>query len=645
MSTLSTPPPSPGRTPQASSTLTPRIARRIAVLGFLVLGLLAVLLVRLWFLQVIGSEGYAERAEVNRLRTVVVEPERGLITDRNGAVLVGNHPSTNLVARPRELTGERRERVLRRLAPLLGVPYAELATTVEQGVNTPYQSVTLAENIPQKLAVALQERPRQFPGISVVESYVRDYRQTPDKVPHAAHVLGYTGAITAENVDRYRKSGYLGNERVGVAGLESQYEMFLRGVPGELKVEVDAQGEPVGQGVVSSVAPQPGGNLELSIDLRTQEAMEDALRTQVALSGSAEGAAGVALDPRTGEVLALASYPTYDPGAFSEGRDKDITRLYKDKRTPLVDRVTQGLYPAASTFKPIVATAALEAGLITPDTPLDSPGVIELYDQDFSNYGGLYHGWITMPQALEVSSDTFFYQLGDEFYKRPDSKLQEWAGKFGFGKPTGIDLPGDAESTGLVPTPDWKADHFSGPEWNPGDAEWRPGDTIQLAIGQNYLQVTPLQMAVAYSAIANGGTLYEPTLARRILSPSGRVLRNLVAERQGTTITLSDSTLETLREGLYRASNGTGGTATAVFGALPSNAKVAGKTGTAEVPPKEDHSWFVGYAPADDPQIVVAVVVEHAGTGANSAAPAVCQVITTHLGVDSGLCGTGAAVN
>lgn len=649
MTTVSPPPQRPRRSPHATRgpggtpTLTPRVARRIAVLGFVALALVGVLIVRLWFMQVIGSESYTARAEVNRLRTVVVEPERGLITDRNGQVLVGNTPSMNVVARPRELTGDRRERVLRRLAPLIEVPYARLRQVVDAGENTPYQSVTLATGVEPKLAIALQEHARQFPGIGLQESYSRDYRQTPDGVPHAAHVLGYTGAISEDRVDDFRKQGYLGNERVGVEGVEAQYETFLRGTPGEVRVEVDAGGQPVGRGIVSSVAPMPGSNVELSIDLDTQRELEEQLRTRVKLSGTAEGAAGVAMDPRTGEILALASYPTYDPGAFVENRGKDVARLNTDERRPLFDRVVSGTYPAASTFKPVTGTAALEENLLDADTLVDSPGVVEYYDQEFTNYGGQWHGLIDMPEALKVSSDTYFYSIGNQFYSRQDSPLQEWARDYGFGSPTGVDVPG--ESGGVVPTPEWKKEHYSEPPYSEIDRIWKPGDTIQLAIGQNLLRVTPLQLATAYAAIANGGTVHTPTVARRVLTPSGREQRNLLAARPARQLEASEETIKTMQQGLYEAANGNGGTSTAVFGNLPASAKVAGKTGTAEVPPKQDDSLFVGYAPADNPKIVVAVVVEHAGTGANSAAPAVCNVIAGYLKVDQNLCGSGAEVN
>lgn len=618
--------------------------RRIGVLGFVIFGLFAVLLVRLWFLQVVGSEAYVERAEANRLRSVVLDPPRGRILDRNGSVIVANRRTTNVVARPRELTGERRDRVLRRLAPFLDVPYPELRRTVDSGDDTPYQSIVIAQDVSRLQSIALQERPRQFPGIAVADALVRDYRQTPGERPRAAHVVGYTGAISEEETDVYRARGYLGNERVGVAGIEARYELYLRGAPGELKVEVDADGQPTGRGVVSSVSARPGSDLQLSLDLPTQTALEQALREYMARSDGSHGAAGVALDPETGEVLALASFPTYDPGAFAEQRPKDVSRALRDPRTPLLNRAIAGRYPAASTYKIVSATAAIEEGFARPNEVLDSPGEVTLYGQTFANFGSRWHGPVTMSTALEVSSDTFFYQLADRFYRAsPELPLQEWSRRYGFGEVSGVDIAG--EEPGTVPTPEWKRRAFAGPSFGEIDRLWLPGDTIQLAIGQNFLEVTPIQLARAYAAVANGGTLVTPTLARAVLRADGRRERDLLAGRPVRPLGLSPESLQTLREGLELAANGSGGTATAVFGGLPQGARVAGKTGTAEVPPREDHSWFVGYAPVDNPRIVVAVIVENAGTGANAAAPVACQTITRYLRSDPGACGTGAAAN
>ncbi|MBY0397012.1 MAG: hypothetical protein K2X91_11175, partial [Thermoleophilia bacterium] len=285
---------------------------------------------------------------------------------------------------------------------------------------------------------------------------------------------------------------------------------------------------------------------------------------------------------------------------------------------------------------------------VSPDTLLQSSPTIELYGQVFRNYALQSHGLVNLARAMEVSSDTYFYQLGDEFWKlwRRGEKtpLQDEAAKFGLGKPTGIDLPG--EDAGILPTPAWKARQFAGPAFSDFDRSWVAGDTIQLAIGQGFFLATPLQMAVAYAAIANGGTVVTPTVGRRVLDPSGRVRRELSVGRPTSRLDIAPRTLEAVREGLYRASNGAEGTATAVFGGLPEGAKLAGKTGTAEPGDNgTDHSWFVGYAPYDNPTIVVAVVIERGGTGANAAAPVVCEAVAAHLDVDPERCGTGALAN
>lgn len=612
---------------------------RIAILGGIGLALLSVLFIRLWFLQVIGSEQYAERAEGNRIRTVVVEPERGLITDRNGEVLVANRPSRDLVARSGELVGQQRTDVVKRLAPVLGERPAVLRQRLEAGEGTPFQSVLFAEDVPPQLERYLAERQQSFPGVSLKDTFTREY---PQKTA-AAHILGYTGAITETNVDAYRDEGYQGNERVGVTGIESQYEQFLRGSPGRVEVEVDASGEPVGRGVVDSVPPRPGRNVELSIDLNTQAALEEALSTQLSLSGLAEGAAGVALDPRTGEVLAMASYPTFNPTSFAENKPRDLRRVQRDPLDPLVNRAVAGQYPVGSTFKAITATAALESGVLERGEFIGSPSSLELYGQEFRNFGYQSHGNITLPLALEVSSDTFFYTLGTRFFERPDSKLQEWARNFGFGEPTGLDLPG--EVGGVIPTPEWKRQTFAGDQFGEIDRIWKPGDTIQLTVGQGFLQATPLQLATAYAAVANGGRVVKPSIGRRIVNASGRQERSILAGGSDEPLGASQQTLETVREGLVQASNGDLGTATSVFAQMPADRRVAGKTGTAEAPPGEDHSWFVGYAPAENPTIVVAVIIERGGTGASAAAPVVCKTISANLGTPLQQCGSGAQAN
>ena len=622
-------------------TLTPKTAVRIAILGGIAMSLLGLLLVRLWFLQVINAEQYAERADGNRLRTVIEQPPRGNILTADGVPLVTNTTGENLVARPRELTGERRRQVLARLAPKIGQTLPELMKKVEAGDNQPLQSVVLARNIDPTLFGYLAERRRDFPGISLEETYLRAYPQGD----LAAHILGSTGPITAAQIKAYRKKGYAGDETIGVDGIEQQYESVLKGTPGKSVVEVDAAGEPQGRAPISSRSPIPGRDVRLSIDSSTQRALESSLADAARVTG-ATGAAGVALDPSTGEVLALASYPDFSPETFVTRKQKPIEKLLTDPQKPLNDRAIAGVYPAGSTFKPITAAAAMRQGDLTPSTELESPSSIVLHKQRFQNFEENSHGVITLPYALRVSSDTFFYQVADELWRDQINSnsypLQDEAKRFGLGADTGIDLPG--ESAALVPDPPWKKKLYAGSDYTDFQRSWLAGDTIQLGVGQGFLQVTPLQMAAAYGAIADGGTLRTPTVGLDVRDPNGRVVQELSQGRPTRQLDISPDGLAAIKQGLYDAANGVEGTSTSVFGNLPEGSKVAGKTGTAEPGDgTEDHSWFVGYAPFDNPKIVVSVVIEHGGTGANAAAPAVCSTMSAYLKFDAALCGQPVA--
>lgn len=615
-------------------------AARIATFGGIILACLGLLVVRLWFLQVISGERYAQQADANRLRTIRQEAPRGAIVDRDGRPLVTNRTALSVVARADAFESPRARASLRRVARILGVPPNQVIAHVREATGSPLEAVTLADDISVPIERYLAERKRDFPGIEMKETYRRQYPSGSS----LAHVLGYTGKVTAETLKAYRAKGYLGDEVVGTSGLEARYEAYLRGSFGRAIYEVDSTGEPRSRRAISSVAPRQGNTLELSIALPTQTALANALQQQVTQAGGRAGAAGVALDPTTGEVLAIASYPTYRPDTFSRGRPQQVRRLLEDSRRPLLDRAIAGLYPAGSTFKVVTAAAALRRGFLQPLQSLSSPGELRLYGQAFRGFESRSWGEVDLRRALEVSSDTFFYQLGDRFYRdgaRTD--LQDEARRFGLGKATGIDLP-EGDEDGLVPDEAWKRRAFrSSPD--PLDRSWKPGDSINLSTGQGNLLVTPLQMARAYAAIANGGRLVTPTLARRITDPSGRPLRTMSRVGPGQSLGLSAETLDALRDGLIAAANGHDGTSAAVFGRLPASARVAGKTGTAENETGVDHSWYVGYAPAQSPRIVVAVIVEQGGQGANAAAPAVCQTITAYLKISAGRCGGGASAN
>jgi len=616
--------------------LSPAIAVRIATLAGIAVGLLAILVLRLWFLQVIGTEAFASQAEVNRLRTVQNEGPRGEIIDRDGEVLVGSRLVQNLVARPLELSGARRDRVIERLSEKLDIPAGEMRAKLAQGDALSYRPVVLKEDVGPDEQLYVSERRRQFPGVTLQPAFKREYPGGS----LAAHMLGYTGAITEETKDIFTRRGYLPDEKVGVAGIELQYEGWLRGVPGEQTLEVDSAGVPVDRGLLRDVPPKPGNTVQLTIDSDLQRALEDALRERVEISGTATGAAGVAVDPRNGEILALASYPTFEPKAFVEGQDKKI-RSYglAANNRPLLNRTLTGEYPPGSTFKAITATAAVEEEVLNPEEAIFAGAEFEAFGSSYPNFQDRIDGFVNLRQALEISSDTYFYPLGNELWKTPNrSPLKDWSEAFGLGSPTRIDLPG--EGRGLVPDRNWKRLAFAGDEYDEIDRSWRPGDDINFSVGQGYLQTTPLQMAIAFSAIANqSGRVLTPAIGKRVLDPGDRQLAALAEGRPVRELDVDPQTLHQVRDGLYRVANESRGTAATIFRGFPAGKKVAGKTGTAENPQGEDHAWFIAYAPFDDPTITVAVVVEHGGSGARSAAPGVCTVIAKHLDESRDICG------
>jgi penicillin-binding protein 2 len=622
--------------------LSPAIAIRIATLGGIAVGLLAILVLRLWFLQVIGTEAFASQAEVNRLRTVQNEGPRGDIVDRNGEVLVGSRLVQNLVARPLELTGSRRDRVIERLSEKLDIPAGEMRAKLSEGDALSYRPVVLKEDVSADEQLYVSERRRQFPGVTLQPAFKREY----PRGQLAAHMLGYTGAITEETQDAFTRRGYLPDEKVGVAGMELQYEGWLRGVPGEQTLEVDSAGVPVDRGLLRDVPPKPGNTVQLTIDADLQATLEDALRERVEISGTATGAAGVAIDPRNGEILALASYPTFEPAAFVDGKDRKITRYGNNLNRPLLNRALTGEYPPGSTFKAVTATAAIEEEILDPEQFIFSGAEFEAFGSIYPNFQNRIDGAINLRQALEVSSDTYFYQLGNELWKTEGrSPLKDWSESFGLGSPTRIDLPG--EGRGLVPGPDWKRLAFAGDEYSEIDRSWRPGDDINFSVGQGYLQTTPLQMGMAFAAIANRrARVLTPAIGKRVLDPGDRQLAALADGRPVRELEVDPETLDQIRTGLYRVANESRGTAKAIFRSFPPGKQVAGKTGTAENPQGQDHAWFIGYAPFDDPTITVAIMVEHGGSGARSAAPGVCVVIAKHLEEDRfSVCGDPPAID
>jgi len=617
--------------------LNPMSAKRIATLGTIVVVLLGILVVRLWFLQVVGARSFEAQAVGNSVRSINIPAPRGEILDRNGVPLAGSRLAWDIVALPQDLDGEQGDRTLRKIARVLGEPPAKLRRLMASGKKrAPYKSVVLQADIDDSLRIPLNERIREFAGIRLERNFRRDYPLGAA----VSQVVGFVGPITEAEIDEKRRQGYRNDAIVGRDGLELRYEEFLKGADGERRVEVDAAGQPVGRGTLSERPARAGLNLQTTIDVNVQKALYSALREQVELKAErTAGAGGVVLDATTGEVIALASYPGYDPRRYNRSQRN---------RRKIYNRALQG-YPPGSTFKPVTAVAALNSGIITPDKFLSSPKTVVLFRTPFNNFRKKSLPDMQIRRAIAMSSDTFFYQVGASIWKRSplqaqkdgDNKLRYWADQLGLGRRTGIDIPG--EQSGVLPDRAWKVKNLS-PKYGRLWDRWLPGDTINMSVGQGLLAASPLQMARAYAALLNGGRVLTPTVGSATLDPnSGRMVSDLMKGREeGHTAAFNPRVLETVLGGMHDVTSTNDGTAVPVFGAL--GGLVSGKTGTAENRPRRDHAWFVGYGPANAgaaPKYVVAVVVENAGLGAAAAAPVACRTLAAAIGYDAGRCGKG----
>ncbi len=635
--------------------LTPQLALRVGVLGAVAVAIFAVLFLRLWALQVLAASKYRTQANDNRVRTLMIEAPRGPILDREGRTLVSNVPGTRVELWPADLPkswpAQRRE--LRQLSTVTGVPVAEILKKMRDAAGDPLTPVVVQYGIHPDQITYLAEHETSFPGVQLAESYLRKY-------PHqslAAHILGYVGPITAAEYKADKKLGYQPTDTVGQAGVEAEYDQYLRGRDGSAQLTVDSRGRPT-SAVQPTTLQRPGNALRLTIDIDVQRAAEQALTYGIKLAHAngqwaADGGAIVALDPRDGAVLALASNPTYKPSVYVS---RDPTKLAplqdeavaRKDNYPGIDRALDVGYPPGSTWKPVTALAAMEEHILQPySTLLCSPTFTVPGQtgkgQTFSNWDPFVNQWIDLRTALAESCDTYFYQLGYKFYLLPPSAghpLQNWASRFGFGASTGIDLQG--EYAGLVPTPEWRREHFAGKPYTAIDRVWKPGYSVQLAIGQGDLLVTPLQMARFYALIANGGKLVTPYLAKDVEQPTGdprapRLLESLGGQPP-TASGVDPAALKIVQEGLFEATHSPIGTSYGVFGNFP--VPIAGKTGTAQKLFKLpgypsavefNQSWWCGYGPTDQPTIVVCAVIENGGHGGVAAAPAALKVFEAYF--------------
>jgi penicillin-binding protein 2 len=634
---------------------TPQLALRIGILGVVALAAFAVLFFRLWALQVLSGPQYLRAALDNQLRSVRIEAPRGQILDRNGAPLVTNIPGTAVQLYPADLpdTWAARKAELKRLSKVVNVPVLEMLHAIKRRGNDPITPVVVREDVKRSAPINfLYEHMQEFPGVRVTNTFLRGY-------PHsstAAHVLGYVNEISAGQLKRLQRKGYAPGDKIGAAGVEATYDSYLRGRAGLAQLRVDSLGRPRSP-LVTKREPVSGESIKLTIDADLQRAAEDAIRygiNQALLNHQwqADGGAIVALDPRDGAIRAMASYPTYNPRVYAG--HVTTKRLAAEGLTystaeqhnyPALDRATSGVYPAGSTFKPVTALAALETHELTTYESLPCTGSFTVPSEFAGSPGQVFHNVdpyidasMTLPTALAVSCDTWFYRLGYEFYKAPPSEghpLQQWAAKFGFGRRTGVDV--GPESAGLLPTPEWRQRAFTA-KTDPGNWEidrlWKPGDSIQLAIGQKDLLVTPLQMARFYALIANGGKLVRPHVVQDVEVGGGnphsppRIVHTFAAPAP-QSVGLDPYYLQAVQDGLYQATHSADGTSTSVFGNFP--IQIAGKTGTAQKNPNTsqlDQSWWCGYGPVGgtSPELVVCALIENGGFGAEAAAPAALQV-------------------
>ena len=634
--------------------LTPQLAFRVAILAFLALGVFALLFLRLWALEVLAGDRYLAQANDNRVRSIRVEAPRGPVLDRNGLLLVTNVPGTRVELWPADLPkswpAQRKE--LRALAGVTGVTVQEMLTQLRRHDQDPLTPIVVQNGLHRDQIFYLKEHSAEFPGVRMEESYLRKY-------PYrslAAQVLGYVGQISPEQVKQLKPKGYFPTDSIGQAGIESTYDTYLRGKDGRAQLTVDSRGRPKGVRTLQTQFSH-GQALRLTIDIKLQRAAEQALRYGVHLarvSGiegqHADGGAIVALNPQDGAVLAMASYPTYQPSIYVGRKDAKKLAPVLDPKVataanfPGINRTIDAAYPPGSAFKPVTALAAMQAHLMQPYDSIPCTPTFTAYKQVFKNWTPLINTGMDLRTALAQSCDTYFYELGRRFYVLPADvghPLQGWANRFGLGKPTGVDL--SPEVAGLMPTPEWRCKRYGGPPCaGYVDRVWKPGYSIQLAIGQGQVLVTPLQMARLYALIANGGKLVTPHLADdvELTGTDGRparILRRFGAQPAQPT-GVDPTALRYVQQGLEEATHAAFGTSSGVFGKFPVD--IAGKTGSAEknvslpgypYPLNLTQSWWCGYGPYDAPTIVVCAVIENGGHGGTAAAPAALRVFEQYF--------------
>ena len=585
--------------------LNKRYANRLEAMLIAAVCILLVLLGRMAYLQLFKGDFYGEQADGNRLRRTKVTAPRGIFYDRDGVELVNNLPG--YVVALRRQNNPYDEELLRALSDIIDMPVAEMRKKLEENSDS-YEPTRLKSNITPEMLTKLEEKKRELPGVMIEIQPVRNYLFKELGV----HAIGYVGEVSQYDITQGSYKNMPVGSVVGKFGLEKTYDRYVRGIDGSYDEEVDVAGNVVKQ--LGQIDPVPGKSLQLTIDKDLQQVMEKAVDDHLAYlcaSGIAPGAraaAIVALDPKTGAVRAMVSRPAFDPNLFVHGiSEKDWNIINNDPNYPMTNKVIGGEYPPGSPFKIITGAAALELGKVTPDELIFDSGRHWLIDM--RNAGGEALGWLNFREALRKSDNVYFYEMGNRL---GIDNIVTFAKKFGIGSPTGIELEG--ELSGLLPTPENKKKAF------PGET-WMLGDTFNAAIGQGINLATPLQLAMVMSCVAADGVYHPPYLVENLLNNDGSIYQK-VEHKPARDIGVSINTLRLIQKALEGVAE-EGGTA-AYFANLPR--QIAAKTGTAENPHGQDHGLFVAYGPVEDPEIVIACIVEQGSFGTLAAGPIVYKV-------------------
>jgi penicillin-binding protein 2 len=630
--------------------LSPQLAIRVATIGGFALVLFAIILFRLWYLQVLSGPQYVQLANTNRVRDIPIQAPRGGIVDRSGKnLIVSSRQAVAVQIDQSELPAgaAARAALYGRLGRVLKMPASEIRTIMHSKNNLPYANVTIKSDAGKRVEVAIGENLSEYPSVKLTKVYLRAY-------PYGelgAQLLGSVGPISPSDLKEARFKGVPQNGVVGQSGIELQYDQFLRGKDGIQRVQVNSAGLPAGK-PLKTTPPVPGHQLKLSIDLGLEQEGYKALaqgETLAQANGNAgDAGAFVALDPRNGQVLAMGSLPGFNPTVYTHPlTPAQFTRLQDAPNAPQLNRAIDGEYPTGSTFKLVTAMAGLEDGLTAPTTPFNDTGciVVGKDKEKFCNSENEVLNALTMPTAIEESSDLYFFTLGEDANPKGPI-IQQWARKFGFGRPTGIDLPG--EYAGVVPDAAWlrrvDAEQFAclkkygrvkGPQICGYIAdpthEWSTGDNMHFAIGQGDFLATPLQLAVAYSTLFENGRVPTPHLGLAIDDNDGRLIQK-IDPPSTRTIKFNAADQQVVEQGLNLAAQGPQGTSYDVFGNFPR--KIYGKTGTAQhAVGSDDQAWYVAYAPDPKRPIVIALTIEKGGFGDQSAAPAVRLMLSKWFGL------------